>query len=282
LIFNDYAAQRECEKMAEIHCLEDGLSPIARLFCHPRRPVFKRSSFRKWQILGRLAIFIWKNKAMANPLPKKLRIKEGDTLLPINAPANFRTTLGDLPGRVTFVGRHKPASQVHWFVRDRAQMEGEMKEVLPLVKEGVLLWIYYPKGSSSQQTDLTRDKGWEKLMEKGKGLAWLTLISFDETWSMFGCRLKTKADEKKLANKPEREIFQWIDPKAKTVRLPEDVAAALKKNKKEGAKFDALAFSHKKEYLEWIITAKRPETREERIKGTVERLGKDWKNPRNM
>jgi len=219
---------------------------------------------------------------MANPLAKKLKIKEGDSLLPINAPTDFRSALGDLPNHVTLVGRNKPFNQVHWFVLDRAQMEREMKDVLSMVKNAVVLWIYYPKGSSARQTDLTRDKGWDKLMEKGKDLIWISLVSFDETWSVFGCRLKTKADEKKLASKPEREIFKWIDPKAKTVRLPEDVSAALKKNKKEGVEFDALPFSHKKEYLEWILTAKRAETREERIKGTIERLRKGWKNPRNI
>ena len=68
----------------------------------------------------------------------------------------------------------------------------------------------------------------------------------------------------------------------KKVTLPDDVALALKKHKQEGSYFDTLAFSHKKEYLEWIITAKREETRKERIKGMIERLGKNWKNPRNI
>ena len=65
------------------------------------------------------------------------------------------------------------------------------------------------------------------------------------------------------------------------VRLPDDVAAELKRNKKESAAFDSLSFTNKKEYLEWIVTAKREETRNERIKGTIERLGKGWKNPAN-
>ncbi len=38
----------------------------------------------------------------------------------------------------------------------------------------------------------------------------------------------------------------------------------------------------KKEYIEWIVTAKREETRIQRIDGTIERLVKGWKNPRNM
>ncbi|MGC4035055.1 MAG: YdeI/OmpD-associated family protein [Chitinophagaceae bacterium] len=66
------------------------------------------------------------------------------------------------------------------------------------------------------------------------------------------------------------------------MRLPDDLAASLKKNKKEAGYFGSLSFSNKKEYVEWIVTAKREETRKERIAGTIERLGKQWKNPRNI
>jgi uncharacterized protein YdeI (YjbR/CyaY-like superfamily) len=73
-----------------------------------------------------------------------------------------------------------------------------------------------------------------------------------------------------------------VNRQTKEVRLPDDIAAALKKNKKEAAWFDTLSFTNKKEYIDWIVTAKREETRKERIKGTIERLGKLWKNPRNI
>ena len=66
------------------------------------------------------------------------------------------------------------------------------------------------------------------------------------------------------------------------MKLPDDLAATLKKNKKEVAFFDALSFTNKKEYIEWIVTAKREKTRAERILGTIERLGKQWKNPGNI
>ena len=40
--------------------------------------------------------------------------------------------------------------------------------------------------------------------------------------------------------------------------------------------------TNKKEYIEWIVTAKRSATRNERLNGTLERLSKQWKNPRNL
>ena len=60
-----------------------------------------------------------------------------------------------------------------------------------------------------------------------------------------------------------------IKPKfsLKEVKLPDDLAAALNKNKKE--------------YIEWIVSAKREETQKERLKATMERLEKGWKNPAN-
>ena len=108
------------------------------------------------------------------------------------------------------------------------------------------------------------------------------MISFDKTWSVFGIRLKSEEEKKKqIKPTPVREIFQWTDPVKKTVTVPDDVSMALSKNKKAMTFFDQLSFTNKKEYLEWIITAKREETRNERIKGTLERLSNLWKNPRN-
>jgi bacteriocin resistance YdeI/OmpD-like protein len=218
---------------------------------------------------------------MANPVAQKLKVKEGYQLRTINAPSTFKENLGRLPVGVKISDDSKIYNQLHWFVSNKAQMDKELNKVLKLLKDDVVLWIYYPKGSSKLQTDLTRDKGWDSLM-KHDNLTWISLISFDETWSTFGARLKTDADKKKEGRPREREIFNWVNPETKEVKLPTDVATALKKNKKQQNFFNALSFTNKKEYLEWILTAKREETRNERINGTIERLGKGWKNPRNI
>ena len=71
------------------------------------------------------------------------------------------------------------------------------------------------------------------------------------------------------------------NPQTKEVKLPEDLAAALKRAKAEAVFFNALSFTNKKEYLEWIVSAKREETRKERIRAGIERMAKGWKNPVN-
>jgi hypothetical protein len=219
---------------------------------------------------------------MANCISDKLKIKAKFTLLTMNAPANFKKGLEGLPAGVKITDTGKEYNQVHWFVLNKAQLEKEMSKVMRLVNPEVIVWVYYPKGTSKIQTDLTRDKGWDCLLAEGDKLTWISLISFDDTWSVFGFRAKTEADKKKEA-KPaiEREIFNWVNPTTKEVKLPDDLQVILKKNKKEATFFAALSFTNKKEYIEWVVTAKRTVTRTERIKGTIERLGKGWKNPAN-
>jgi hypothetical protein len=61
--------------------------------------------------------------------------------------------------------------------------------------------------------------------------------------------------------------------------VPNHFAVALKKNKKAATTFDRLSYSHKKEYLEWITEAKRQETRDRRLKTSIEWLAEG--KPRN-
>ena len=217
---------------------------------------------------------------MPASIAQKLRIKENFILLALHAPDSFKKNIGILPDGAKILPGTKKYNQVHWFVMNKAQMEKELNAVLKLIKEEVVCWIYYPKGSSKMQTDLTRDKGWESILKHDE-LQWISLISFDETWSTFGCRLKTEKDKKKEAKPKERPIFDYIDSQKKIVLVPDDLANAFVKNKKAYDFFNSLSFSNKKEYLEWIVSAKREETRKERIIGTVERLNKGWKNPAN-
>jgi hypothetical protein len=56
----------------------------------------------------------------------------------------------------------------------------------------------------------------------------------------------------------------------KSVRVPADLSAALRRGAKAKAAFDGLSPSHRREYVEWIVEAKRPETRQRRIATAIE------------
>jgi hypothetical protein len=72
------------------------------------------------------------------------------------------------------------------FAADKAALEAQLAGVAEALDSPGTLWIAYPKGSSKRQTDLTRDQGWEALMDVD--LMWLSLISIDEDWSAFSLR----------------------------------------------------------------------------------------------
>jgi hypothetical protein len=209
---------------------------------------------------------------------QKFKIKQDHKLLTLHAPESFKNKLGALPTGVTISNNLKIFNQVHWFVENKAQLELELDYVIPLIKEDIICWIYYPKSTSKIQTDLTRDKGWEALRQHSK-MQWISLISFDETWSSFGLRLQTGNKEKKETK--IREVFKYIDPINKLTFLPEDFAEELKKGRKEEAFFNSLSFTNRKEYLEWIVSAKKKETRQARIQESITRLSFGWKNPAN-
>lgn len=67
-------------------------------------------------------------------------------------------------------------------------------------------------------------------------------------------------------------VAMELDTKPRTVRVPRDLATALAEDEDAKAAFEKLSFTHKREYVEWIEEAKRPETRARRIAGTVDRV----------
>lgn len=67
------------------------------------------------------------------------------------------------------------------------------------------------------------------------------------------------------------------DTDERTVSVPDDFRKALAANKEVLQTFDEFAYSHRKEYVEWIESAKRSETRERRIRDAVSRISRSVK-----
>jgi bacteriocin resistance YdeI/OmpD-like protein/uncharacterized protein DUF1905 len=62
------------------------------------------------------------------------------------------------------------------------------------------------------------------------------------------------------------------DTAPREVTVPDDLASALAADPSAGAAFEKLAFTHRKEYVVWVESAKKPETRQSRVAKTVEML----------
>ena len=68
------------------------------------------------------------------------------------------------------------------------------------------------------------------------------------------------------------EVSIEVDAATRAVSVPADLEAALSEDAAAREFFDALAYSHRKEWVRWIEEAKKPETRASRVAATVDAL----------
>ncbi len=85
----------------------------------------------------------------------------------------------------------------------------------------------------------------------------------------------------KLAENPAKtKSVKKTSPKPE-IPMPTPFSQALERNEKAASYFRKLSPSHRREYLEWIVNAKRVETQEKRIATTLDWLGQgkplNWK-----
>ena len=120
-------------------------------------------------------------------LIKKLGIKPKQRIMILNAPQGYHEQLGTLPSDVELVTTlNGTFDLVHVFVKNKAEVDHYAPMAIKAVKAGGLLWMSYAKKSSKVTTDITRDIGWDAVLDAG----WrpVTLISIDEVWSAFRFR----------------------------------------------------------------------------------------------
>lgn len=80
---------------------------------------------------------------------------------------------------------------------------------------------------------------------------------------------------RKAADLNERGVQKKRIPRGiQKVIVPSDLKAALAKNAKARKTFENFSYSHKKEYVDWIASAKRDETRQRRWKTAIQWLAK--------
>ena len=75
------------------------------------------------------------------------------------------------------------------------------------------------------------------------------------------------------------KIILEKDTEERIVNIPEDLSRLFKKNKSASDLFNSLSYTNRKEYVTWIESAKRTETRDARLKSAIEKLKKGLKNP---
>jgi len=202
-------------------------------------------------------------------LLKKLKINTEMPLWLINAPEECLPLFAEADVKEK-PGKPGPVAQLMLFVADRTTLSHYLPSLAPYISHQTLLWICYPKKSGAIRSDLIGMTSWDFVFDMGYRAQ--TSVSINDNWT--GLRI-TSAPVKKPSTfqlAPEDRNIEGIDFVNRTVELPLDAANALAQYPGMTDFFNAMAFTHKKEYIQAIAAAKKPETRTRRIEKTVEML----------
>lgn len=215
-----------------------------------------------------------------SPLAKKLLMKPGQTWLILDPPEDYLAALEPLPDEVKLVFEIGPGAQgVQFFVRNSAELAVALDRLASVLKPETVLWCVYPKKNKGIDTDLEMMSGWETA--KIHNLRPVASAAINDVWTTLRFRQEhlVKHSESRNEAIKQNDYAAYIDPEKKTVKLPADVMDALAAVPASLQQFDKLAYSHRKEYAVWILSAKQEKTRISRVEKMVEMLLNGKKNP---
>ena len=91
-----------------------------------------------------------------------------------------------------------------------------------------------------------------------------------------------KAIREQLGKQPGDTVHVklWKDDEPRIVEIPEDLQVALDTAPQIREIFELLSYSRKREYVQWITSAKKEETRKARVEKTLIKLGEGKKSPK--
>ena len=155
------------------------------------------------------------------------------------------------------------------FAVSQKQLKDILADVVPSLQTGAKLWVAYPKATSKITSDLTRESNWDIISHHG--FESVRMIALDNVWT--AVRFKKSEESPRLSKSfSSLNPAPGVDYKNRTIEVPPVLQDLLNKNKSAASFFESLAFSHRREYIEWIISAKRDETRARRLETTLEKL----------
>jgi Bacteriocin-protection, YdeI or OmpD-Associated/Domain of unknown function (DUF1905) len=102
------------------------------------------------------------------------------------------------------------------------------------------------------------------------GVRWRTTIADMGAGPMIGVAGKTR-DAAGIKRGDRVSVSIRPDTQERTVSVPADFTKAMTKTQR--AAYDAMSYTHRKEYVQWIEAAKKPETRLRRIQRACAQLG---------
>ena len=118
----------------------------------------------------------------ATPLASKLSLKNGMRTWWDEMPPHVRHEIEESGLALThLLWPETPIDAAHIFVTDRAEMEADIKRILPHLAPAGFLWVSWPKKSAKVATDITEDTIRAECLPIG--FVDVKVCAVDETWS---------------------------------------------------------------------------------------------------
>jgi hypothetical protein len=219
---------------------------------------------------------------MGTMLIQKLKVRSG-AIAVINSPKDISGVFRPFKPAVSVpAGAKERFDFVLLFASNSRELEPAWKRIIPALKNDAVFWIAYPKKSSGIPSDLAGRAGdWTFYANS----PWqpVASVSIDDTWT--GIRFKLAPNlEGNRNDRPSEEIRDAdgtlvVDRVNRVVNSPKDLAEMLARHPEAKALFDRLTFTNKKEYVTWIVEAKKSETRIMRVTAALEKILSNKKNP---
>jgi hypothetical protein len=212
---------------------------------------------------------------------KKLQLKPGQTITVLNSPEGF-----EIEDAKTTHKLGKKAEAVLIFAHWHDELTEHWPKIAAALNETGILWAAYPKKSSGLETDLAGMRTWPVF----ENSPWqpVAMIAIDKTWSAVRLKYLPGLSQEREARADEK-IYDsdgrlCVDKEARKVYMPKDLVASFEAIRGSAASqiqayFESLSFTNKKEYVLWLIEAKKPETRKDRLAKVIDKLANGKKNP---
>lgn len=175
------------------------------------------------------------------------------------------------------------------YIKDRKEWRNWLKKNHS--KSNGIWLVFYKRhtGKTSLEYDEMVEEalcfGWiDSIIKKIDGEKYvrkLTPRKPDSNWSELNKKRVKKLEKRGLMTKAgaamvieARKSGLWDKSGGQEIwlKMPPELETALKKNKKARKYFEELAPSYKKQFIGWISAAKRPETRDRRVKEAISLL----------
>lgn len=217
---------------------------------------------------------------MENLLLKKLQVKPNFKVKIVNAPTNLEEVIGKLSDDVSLVAHDDALTDALFiFAVTKADMNAALTAFGKLIGPQTVCWIFYPKAKTSLASDLNLMQSWGDLQKFE--LTPCGSAAIDKIWTALRVKPLSELKRSGLGNAEiqKNDFGAFIDVVNKVVTLPPAVYDALIAEPRALATYEKLAYSHKKEYVLWILSAKQEKTKTDRLQKMVKMLTEGKKNP---